>query len=68
MNGPLHMAPERPDIEPVKAVLTREEVAQLLQVSVKTVDRLPIPSVLLGPRTRRYLARDVIAFLEERAQ
>ena len=46
-------------------VLTRREVAQLLRISVRTVDRLRLPSMLVG-RLRRFLRQDVDAFLEER--
>jgi excisionase family DNA binding protein len=48
-------------------LLTRDEVAALLKVHPKTVTRLPIPSVMLGKRLRRWRRVDVDKFLEERA-
>lgn len=47
-------------------VLTRRELAEALKVSVKTVDRLTIPSVPLG-RRRVYRIEDVKAYLEGHA-
>lgn len=47
------------------AVLTPQQVAAWLQISVKTLATLPIPSKKLGHRTRRYLARDVLAYLSD---
>jgi hypothetical protein len=41
--------------------------ARMLDVSRKTLDRLPIPSVHLGHRTRRYPVRALLRYLEERA-
>lgn len=49
-----------------EAILTIEEVAQWLQVSVRTVERLDIPSVSLGHRTKRYLGKDVLKYMELR--
>lgn len=45
-----------------------EVAAKMLDISPKTLERLPIPSVKLGHRTRRYPVRSLIAFLEERAE
>ena len=45
-------------------VLTAKEVAAILRVSPKTVRRLPLPVVKLGPGTLRYLRSDVFAYLE----
>ena len=42
------------------------EVAKLLQVSVKTVKRLPIPRVTLGKRMIRYEPADVQRYIEGR--
>ena len=50
--------------EPV--VLTRDELAALLRVSVRTVDRLPIKSLKLG-RRRLFRREDVDAYLEDLA-
>ena len=49
---------------PENAVLEIGHVAAWLRVSERTVERLDIPFALLGKRTKRYLARDVIAYLE----
>lgn len=49
-------------------VLTGQEVADWLQIKRRQVQRLGIPSLDLGRKTRRYLARDVQAWLEERRQ
>lgn len=47
-------------------VLTGDEVAKLLRVSKRTVERLNLPSVKLG-RTRRYLREQVLDFLREKS-
>lgn len=49
-----------------EAVLDIGQVAEWLQVSTRTVERLDIPSVFLGTRTKRYIGRDVLAYLEQR--
>lgn len=47
-------------------VLTRKEAAALLGISLRQLDRLPIPkSYSVGPRSPRYLRTDVIAFLAQ---
>jgi excisionase family DNA binding protein len=46
----------------VPDVLTGAEVAALLRVSKRTVERLNLPSVKLG-KCRRYLRDDVLAYL-----
>jgi len=51
-----------------KEVLTPLEAAELLGVSDKTLAGLPIPSVKLGHRTRRYLKADVLAYVRGRAE
>lgn len=51
---------------PETAVLNIKQVAQWLQVSVRAVERMDIPSVFLGTRTKRYLGKDVLAYLEKR--
>lgn len=48
-------------------MLTRAEVAALLKVHPKTVTRLPIPSVSLGKRLRRWRLDDVERWIRERA-
>lgn len=65
------MEPRTPSDAPVvayapEAVLELEHVAAWLRVGARTVERLDIPYVLIGPRTRRYLAADVLAYLRQR--
>jgi hypothetical protein len=50
-----------------ETVLTLEEVAEWLIVSPRTVERLPIKRVAVGERTRRYLAKHVLEYLEGKA-
>ncbi len=50
------------------AVLTREQVAQFLQVRPRQLDRLGVPCLDLGHKTKRYLTEDVLAWLEEQRQ
>lgn len=59
--------------EPTKAylpdtILTPDQVAKWLQVSRRTLQRLPIRSITIGHRTVRYLAKDVIGHLEGQAR
>lgn len=49
------------------AVLTPEEVAAWLKVRPRQLERLKVPCVKLGHRTRRYLAREVLSWLESRS-
>ena len=49
----------------LRPVLTREQVAELLQVKPRQLDRLGVPCLHLGHKTKRYLAKDVLAWLEE---
>jgi hypothetical protein len=58
-------------VEPVisydeTAILELSHVAAWLRISERQVERLPIAYSLLGPRTRRYLGRDVLAYLESK--
>ena len=46
-------------------ILTRDEVAAWLKVSPRQVERLGVPYFDLSPKTKRYLARDVLEWLEE---
>jgi excisionase family DNA binding protein len=46
-----------------ETVLTPQQVAEWLQVSSRTLQRLPIPHVRVGHRTVRYTAKDVLAYL-----
>ncbi len=52
-------APPAPD-----AILTRAEVAEWLKVQPRQVERLGVPCLELGRKTKRYLVRDVLAWLE----
>jgi excisionase family DNA binding protein len=54
--------PSVPPTPSVPDVLTGAEVAALLRVSKRTVERLNLPSVKLG-KCRRYLRDDVLAYL-----
>lgn len=51
---------------PPEAILDIAQVAEWLQVSVRTVERLDIPPVFLGTRTKRYLGKDVLKYMEQR--
>ena len=53
------MHPTQPD-----AILTRDEVAKWLKVNPRQVDRLRIPCIDLGKKTKRYFAKDVLIWLE----
>lgn len=57
----------RPVWYPGDAILTREDVAALLAVSVRTVQEYPIRVAYPSPTKPRYLFRDVVAFLNSRA-
>jgi hypothetical protein len=50
---------------PPDAVLTRDEVCAWLKVRPRQVDRWGIPCVYLGPKSKRWLAKDVLAWLEQ---
>jgi hypothetical protein len=49
------------------AVLTIQQVASALGVSVRTVERADLPTVYLGKRTRRFIWGDVLDALKGRA-
>lgn len=51
---------------PETAILELAHVAAWLRVSERTVEPLDIPFALLGKRTKRFLARDVLDYLEKR--
>jgi hypothetical protein len=51
--------PRAPD-----AILTRDQVAQWLQVRPRQVERLGVPYFDLGRKTKRYRAQDVLDWLE----
>lgn len=46
------------------AILTRAEVAGWLRLRPRQVERLGVPVLDLGRKTKRYLARDVSAWLD----
>src|SRR5206468_10627041 len=50
------------------AILTAADVAALLKITPRQVQRLGLPCVRLGPRTSRYFARDVLTWLEAQRQ
>ena len=50
------------------AILTAAEVAAWLKITPRQVQRVGIPCLRLGPRTPRYLGRDVLAWLETQRQ
>lgn len=50
------------------AVLNAEQVAAALGVSVRTVERMDLPSFLVGARSRRYLWGQVLDVLAERSR
>lgn len=51
---------------PETAVLDIYEVAQWLGISKRQAERLHIPCLYLGTRTRRYLGKTVLEFLERK--
>lgn len=46
------------------AILTRDEVANWLKVKPRQIERLGVPVFALGRKTKRYMARDVLAWLD----
>ena len=51
------------------AILTREQVAAWLQLKdPRQVTALGVPELSLGRKTKRYLAKHVLAYLESRQQ
>jgi hypothetical protein len=51
---------------PETAILGLPHVAAWIGISSRQVERLDIPFSLLGKRTKRYLGRDVIEFMEKK--
>jgi len=46
-------------------IMTKKQAATLLGISVRQIDRLPIPrSYAAGERSPRYLREDIIAFIK----
>jgi hypothetical protein len=56
--------PKGPVFYPDNAVLTIDQVAAGLQVSVRSAERLHLPVSPLGPQIRRYVWRQVVLHLE----
>ncbi len=48
----------------LRDVLTRQQVAEWLQVRPRQVERLGVPCLNLGRKTKRYRREDVLAWLE----
>ena len=46
--------------------MTRDEVAAWLKVALRQIDRFGIPCIDLGKKTKRYLVKDVAAWLESK--
>lgn len=49
-----------------ETVLTIDQLAAWLQISKRAAERLHIPCFYLGTRTRRYLGKSVMEYLEKR--
>lgn len=64
----LESKPQRLARYATDALLTPTEVAQWLQVSRRTLQRLPIPARTMGHRIVRYLVRDVLTYLDRCAR
>ena len=58
-NGPEDLAMLTPE-----AVLTREQVAAWLKIKPRQVERLGVPCLDLGRKTKRYLRADVERWLQ----
>lgn len=52
---------------PETAVLDKAQVCEALGISERQLERLDLPAVYLGDRTPRYIWRQVLAVLEDRA-
>jgi hypothetical protein len=46
--------------------MTREEVAEWLKVKPRQLDRMGVPVIDLGHKTKRYLRQNLLAWLEAR--
>jgi hypothetical protein len=60
MEKELHFPPA---IEP-NAVYDVDQVAALLQMGVRSVERLPLSWFFIGTRTRRVMGSDLLAYVE----
>jgi len=52
---------------PRDTLLTIDEIAAALRVSVRTIERMDLPTVYCGPKNRRYLWGQILDVLRERA-
>ncbi len=50
------------------AIMTRDEVAAWLKIKPRQVERLRVPCLDLGRKTKRYIGKDVLAWLEAQRQ
>jgi hypothetical protein len=49
-------------------LLTIDQLAERLNVSVRTVERQPFPCIYLGARTKRYIWDDVLEYMRDHQQ
>jgi hypothetical protein len=47
------------------AILTAQDVAAWLKIKPRQVERLGVPCIDLGRKTKRYMVGDVLAWLEK---
>jgi hypothetical protein len=52
----------------LREILTRQQVAELLQVRPRQVERLGVPCLDLGRKTKRYMREEVLAWLEAQSR
>lgn len=62
------MKSRKPVSFPPEAVLTNKQVAEYLQISARSVQRLPLKTITLGYRTVRYRGQDVLDYVERKAR
>jgi len=53
---------------PLHAVVDIVQLAAALQVSERTIERMDLPTIYIGPRTRRYIMGQVLEALRDRAK
>ncbi len=58
------VAVQQPRDQMLPAVMTRQQVGDFLQVRPRQVERLGVPCLNLGRKTKRYTREDVLAWLE----
>ena len=59
------MKPQTPSAA-LDGIMTRHEVAAWLKVAPRQLDRLGVPCLDLGRKTKRYVVKDVSAWLDSR--